>query len=88
MDKMADIKQRFPDVKIEGWTYQFVTFVDDNDEQEIVLCEIYYDKARKPILYCEAEIVADSINEMHEVFDRILKCFNKEVLDGNIFSDN
>jgi len=61
------------------WNYRLIKFKED-----IEICEVYYEKGR-PVAYCEANILGESLEAIRDILRLMKKATHKPILSYKIF---
>jgi hypothetical protein len=67
-----------------SWNYRVVFFKGREGliEDYYAIQEVYYE-GEKPVAYCDAEAVGDSVDELQECLDRMMKAAAAPVLNAD-----
>jgi hypothetical protein len=67
-----------------SWNYRIIVVMDEDDDAEMSIHEVYYDDNNKPTSWSDEafklEAIAYSVDEAREHVEKILKAFDRPAL--------
>ena len=64
------------------WNYRVIKFKEDAEEY-LEIQEVYYDTLGKPMGYCNASVVGETLGEIETVLQMMTSALSKPVLKFN-----
>lgn len=71
------------------WNNRIVR-ITDAGEEVLALAEVYYDDEEnggRPFAYCVAPFMGNSLDEMQDIVDHLIKAVSEPILDANLLFD-
>lgn len=68
-----------------GWNHRVVRSVDPTGEEFFEVAEVYYNKKREPVAYCNAKVCGETLDIAREELARFAKALEQPVLNATDF---